>query len=125
MESADQKLFSKPAYQWYVVILLTTVYVVNFIDRNILAILGQSIKDDLMISDTAFGFLGGIAFAIFCTFMGNPIARRADRKSRKTVLAVCLAICSGMTAVCGLAQNFTMLLLARIGVAIGARTRQR
>lgn len=90
-----------------------------------MAILGQSIKDDLMISDTAFGFLGGIVFAIFCTFMGNPIARCADRKSRKTVLAVCLAICSGMTAVCGLAQNFTMLLLARIGVAIGARTRQR
>jgi len=84
-----------------------------------LAILGQSIKDDLMISDTAFGFLGGIAFAIFYTFMGIPIARLADRKSRKTVLAVCLAIWSGMTAVCGLAQNFTMLLLARIGVAIG------
>ena len=119
MESEDHKLFSKPTYQWYVVILLTTVYVFNFIDRNILAILGQSIKDDLMISDTAFGFLGGIAFAIFYTFMGIPIARLADRKSRKTVLAVCLAIWSGMTAVCGLAQNFTMLLLARIGVAIG------
>ena len=119
MESDDHKLFSKPIYQWYVVILLTTVYVFNFIDRNILAILGQSIKEDLMISDTAFGFLGGIAFAIFYTFMGIPIARLADRKSRKTVLAVCLAIWSGMTAVCGLAQNFTMLLLARIGVAIG------
>ena len=119
MESEDHKLFSKPTYQWYVVILLTTVYVFNFIDRNILAILGQSIKDDLMISDTAFGFLGGIAFAIFYTFMGIPIARLADRKSRKTVLAVCLAIWSGMTAVCGLAQNFLMLLLARIGVAIG------
>ena len=119
MESEDHKLFSKPTYQWYVVILLTTVYVFNFIDRNILAILGQSIKEDLMISDTAFGFLGGIAFAIFYTFMGIPIARLADRKSRKTVLAVCLAIWSGMTAVCGLAQNFTMLLLARIGVAIG------
>ena len=119
MESEDHKLFSNPTYQWYVVILLTTVYVFNFIDRNILAILGQSIKDDLMISDTAFGFLGGIAFAIFYTFMGIPIARLADRKSRKTVLAVCLAIWSGMTAVCGLAQNFLMLLLARIGVAIG------
>ena len=56
MESEDHKLFSKPTYQWYVVILLTTVYEFNFIDRNILAILGQSIKDDLMISDTALGF---------------------------------------------------------------------
>ena len=102
MESEDHKLFSKPTYQWYVVILLTTVYVFNFIYRNILAILGQSIKDDLMISDTAFWFLVGIAFAIFYTFIGIPIARLADRKSRKTVLAVCLAIWSGMTAVCGL-----------------------
>ncbi|MBT5600694.1 MAG: MFS transporter, partial [Gammaproteobacteria bacterium] len=119
MASEDHKLFSKPSYQWYVVVLLTIVYVFNFIDRNILAILGQSIKDELLISDTAFGFLGGIAFAIFYTFMGIPIARLADRKSRKTVLAVCLAIWSGMTALCGLAQNFSMLLVARIGVAIG------
>ncbi len=119
MTPADQKLFSKPAYQWYVVVLLTIVYVFNFIDRNILAILGQSIKEELLISDTAFGFLGGIAFAIFYTFMGIPIARLADRKSRKTILAVCLAIWSGMTALCGLAQNFTTLLIARIGVAIG------
>lgn len=119
MTPEDQKLFSKPAYQWYVVVLLTVVYVFNFIDRNILAILGQSIKDELLISDTAFGFLGGIAFAIFYTFMGIPIARLADRKSRKTILAVCLAIWSGMTALCALAQNFTTLLIARIGVAIG------
>ncbi|MGB1190259.1 MAG: hypothetical protein ACPG4A_08520, partial [Pseudomonadales bacterium] len=77
MTPADQKLFSKPAYQWYVVVLLTIVYVFNFIDRNILAILGQSIKEELLISDTAFGFLGGIAFAIFYTFMGIPIARLA------------------------------------------------
>ncbi len=119
LSTEDEKLFSKPGYQWYVVILLTIVYVFNFIDRNILAILGQSIKDELLISDTAFGFLGGIAFAIFYTFMGIPIARLADRKSRKNILAVCLVIWSGMTAICGLAQSFSMLLLARIGVAVG------
>ena len=119
MDNTNHKLFLKPWYQWYVVVLLTVVYVFNFIDRNILAILGQSIKEDLMISDTAFGFLGGIAFAIFYTVMGIPIARLADQKSRKTILAVCLAIWSGMTAVCGLAQSFSMLLLARIGVAVG------
>ena len=112
-------LFNRPSYQWYVVAILTTVYVFNFIDRNILAILGQSIKDELDISDSAFGFLGGIAFAIFYTIMGIPIARLADRKSRKNILAVCLAIWSVMTAACAFANSFSMLLAARIGVAVG------
>lgn len=112
-------IFRKPGYAWYVLTLLTVVYVFNFIDRNILAILGQSIKDDLNISDTAFGFLGGIAFAFFYTFLGIPIARLADKNSRVTILSVCLAIWSGMTAICGLAQNFWFLLIARIGVAVG------
>jgi len=112
-------IFRRSGYAWYVLTLLTIVYVFNFIDRNILAILGQSIKNDLGISDTAFGFLGGIAFAFFYTFLGIPIARLADRNSRKTILSVCLAIWSGMTALCGLAQTFWMLLLCRIGVAVG------
>ena len=63
-KTADLKLLARPSYQWYVVAVLTIVYVFNFIDRQILAILGQSIKDELLISDSAFGFLGGIAFAI-------------------------------------------------------------
>jgi len=112
-------IFAKKWYQWYVLILLTIVYVFNFIDRNILGILGQSIKDELGISDTAFGFLGGIAFAIFYTFMGIPIARLADKKSRKTILSVCLVIWSAMTAMCGFVQNFVHLVLCRIGVAVG------
>lgn len=112
-------LFEKKSYQWYVLSLLTIVYVFNFIDRNILSILGQSIKEELQISDTEFGFLGGIAFAIFYTFMGIPIARLADKKSRKVILSVCLAIWSAMTALCGLVQNFAHLVLCRIGVAIG------
>ncbi len=112
-------IFRKSGYAWYVLTLLTVVYVFNFIDRNILAILGQSIKDELGITDTAFGFLGGIAFAFFYTFLGIPIARLADKHSRVTILSVCLAIWSGMTAICGFAQNFWMLLAARIGVAVG------
>lgn len=112
-------IFKKSGYAWYVLTLLTVVYVFNFIDRNILAILGQSIKDELGITDTAFGFLGGIAFAFFYTFLGIPIARLADKHSRVTILSVCLAIWSGMTAICGFAQNFWMLLAARIGVAVG------
>ena len=118
-ESDQDDLFQKKGYQWYVLILLTIVYVFNFIDRNILSILGQSIKEELQISDTAFGFLGGIAFAIFYTFMGIPIARLADKRSRKVILSVCLAIWSGMTALCGLVQSFAQLTLCRIGVAVG------
>ncbi len=107
------------AYRWYALVLLVIVYVFNFIDRSILGILVQPIKEDLGVSDTAMGFLGGIAFAIFYTFMGIPIARLADKGSRVNVLTVSLFLWSGATALCGLAQNFFHLLAARIGVAVG------
>ena len=106
-------------YRRYALGTLLTVYVFNFIDRSILSILAQSIKEDLNLSDTELGFLGGIAFAVFYTFVGIPIARMADRGVRRNILAVCLTIWSGMTALCGFAQNFLQLLLARIGVAVG------
>lgn len=106
-------------YKYYALGLLVLVYVVNFIDRSILSILNQPIKESLGVSDTAMGFLGGVAFALFYTFLGIPIARMADRGSRKTILAVCLALWSGMTALCGLTANFGQLLAARIGVAVG------
>jgi MFS family permease len=98
---------------------MVVVYVFNFIDRSILGILVEPIKQDLGASDTMMGFLGGIAFAIFYTVLGIPIARMADKGSRRNVLAVCLTIWSAATALCGFAQNFIQLLLARIGVAVG------
>ena len=107
------------AYRWYALVLLVVVYVFNFIDRSILGILVQPIKEDLQVSDTAMGFLGGIAFAIFYTVMGIPIARLADNGSRINVLTVSLVLWSGATALCGMAQNFFHLLAARIGVAVG------
>jgi MFS family permease len=99
--------------------LLFAVYVVNFIDRQILAILLEPIKTELGVSDTAMGFLTGIAFALFYTVAGIPIARLADRSARRTVIAVGLAVWSGMTVLSGLARSFTQLALARIGVGIG------
>jgi len=99
--------------------MLVVVYVFNFIDRSILGILVQPIKEDLGVSDTAMGFLGGIAFAIFYTFLGIPIARLADTGSRINVLSISLILWSGATALCGMAQNFFQLLAARIGVAVG------
>ncbi len=95
------------------------VYVFNFLDRSILGILAQPIKEELQLSDTQMGFMGGIAFAIFYTFVGIPIARMADKSVRRNVLSVCLAIWSGMTVMCGFAASFTQLLLARVGVSIG------
>src|SRR3954468_16395379 len=112
------KAFST-AYQWYALGVLFVVYVFNFIDRSVLALLAQSIKDDLQISDASLGLLSGLAFALFYTGLGVPIARLADRGNRRNILVVCLSIWSAMTAACGFAQSYAYLLLARIGVAVG------
>jgi len=107
------------AYAYYVLAVLFVVYIFNFIDRQILAILLQPIKEDLKISDTALGFLTGFAFAVFYTFTGLPLARLADRWVRRSLIAMSISAWSVMTATCGLARGFTDLALARIGVGIG------
>jgi MFS family permease len=99
--------------------LLVCVYVFNFLDRQIFAILQEAIKTDLHLSDSAIGFLGGFAFAIFYTALGIPIARLADRHSRSRIIAISLALWSLMTALCGTARGFVTLALVRIGVGIG------
>ncbi len=106
-------------YPNYALAMLFIVYVLNFIDRSILNILAEPIKRDLGLYDWQIGLMSGIAFALFYTTFGIPIARLADTHNRRNIIAWCLAIWSAMTAVCGLAQNFWQLLLARIGVAIG------
>jgi len=106
-------------YAYYVLAVLFVVYIFNFIDRQILAILLEPIKQDLKVSDTALGFLTGFAFAVFYTFAGLPLARIADRWVRRSLIAISLATWSVMTAVSGLARNFTDLALARVGVGIG------
>ena len=108
-----------PKYRNYALAVLFLGYVVNFIDRSILNILLEPIKTDLDLSDSQLGLLGGLAFAIFYTTMGIPIASLADRWNRVKILSISILIWSGMTALCGLASNFTMLLLARIGVGVG------
>lgn len=103
----------------YALGILVIVYTFNFIDRNILSILLQSIKTDLNLSDTSLGLLSGFAFAAFYATLGIPIAKYADRGNRRNLISLSLAIWSLMTALSGLAQNFLHLLLARIGVGIG------
>lgn len=99
--------------------LLTAAYFFSYMDRQILAILQEDIRRELLLSDTQLGLLAGFAFAIFYATLGLPVARLADRGNRVTIIAVALTLWSAMTAICGLTQNFVQLLLARIGVGIG------
>lgn len=99
--------------------MLVVVYIFNFLDRQIVTILAEPIKVDLGLNDTQIGLMTGLAFAVFYTVLGIPIARLADRANRVSIISVALAIWSGMTVLCGYAQNFTQMLLARIGVGVG------
>jgi MFS family permease len=109
----------KNKYRNYVLAMLTLVYVFNFVDRQLLIILQESIKKELHLSDTQLGLLSGFSFAIFYVSVGIPIARFADRGNRRNVVAASLGLWSAMTAFSGLARNFIQLLLARIGVGVG------
>jgi len=95
--------------------ILVLVYTFNFIDRQIVGILAVPIKADLGLSDTQLGLMGGLAFALFYTGLGIPVAMLADRHSRTWIMTGALVIWSAMTAVCGLASNFWQLFLARLG----------
>ena len=106
-------------YRYYVLGLLTCVYILNFLDRQILSILLPPIKAEMMLSDTQLGILTGPAFAIFYTVFAIPMAAWADRGTRRSIIAFALTAWSAMTAACGFAANYTQLLAARIGVAIG------
>src|SRR5262245_49136264 len=116
--AAAAPLYS-PAYLRVALALLCLVYVVNFVDRQILAILLQSIKKDLGLTDTQLGLLSGTTFGIFYATLGVPIARLADRFSRKWVMTICLVLWSGFTALCGSAGGFLALLVYRTGVGVG------
>ncbi|MBT8077312.1 MAG: MFS transporter [Gammaproteobacteria bacterium] len=106
-------------YRAYVMFVLVLVYTFNFIDRQIVGILAVPIKADLGLTDTELGLMGGLAFALFYTALGIPVAMLADRWNRTWIMTIALTVWSAMTAVCGLAQNFWQLFLARLGVGIG------
>ncbi len=108
-----------PLYRAYVLFILVVVYTFNFVDRVIVGILAEPIKRDLGLTDTQLGLMSGAAFALFYTVLGIPIARLADRRSRTWIMTGALAVWSGFTALCGQAQSFAQLLLARVGVGVG------
>jgi predicted MFS family arabinose efflux permease len=108
-----------PGYKRFALGMLTAVYALNFIDRQILVILQEPIKAEMGLSDAQLGLLSGFAFAVVYVTAGIPIAYWADRGNRRNIVALAVTVWSGMTAVSGLAQNYSHLLLARIGVGLG------
>lgn len=111
--------YGTPSYRNYVLFLLMVVYTLNFIDRTLIAVVAQPIIDSFGLTDSQWGLLYGPPFAIFYAVMGLPIALWADRSNRVKVITVCIILWSLMTALCGIAAGFLVLLFFRIGVAIG------
>jgi predicted MFS family arabinose efflux permease len=118
IQSADEPPPSRP-YRYYVLGILVVVYTMNFLDRQILAILKGPIQAELGISNSVMGVMSGITFALLYSTVGIPIASWADRSSRRMIMAWSLGIWSLFTAFCGFAQNIYHLALARVGVGIG------
>ncbi|MDG1691649.1 MAG: MFS transporter [Alphaproteobacteria bacterium] len=103
----------------YTLAMLVLIYASSHVDRQIVSILAESIKLELMLSDTQLGFLIGLSFALFYATLGIPIAILADRYSRRNIIAISVVVWSAMTAFSGMAANYFQLALARIGVGIG------
>ena len=106
-------------YRLYVLLLLTIVYTFNFLDRQILGILAIPIKEELQLTDTQLGLMGGLAFAIVYSTLAVPVAWLADRWSRTWIMTIALTVWSGFTALCGTAGGFWQLFLYRMGVGVG------
>lgn len=127
--STEVSGYGTRSYRNYVLGALTLIYILNFIDRGLLAVVGPDLVPDLGISDTQFGLLTGFGFALLYTFVGIPLARFADVANRVWIMTICVALWSLMTALCGLAAEVTIgsitigafwiLLACRVGVGIG------
>ncbi len=107
------------SYAWYVVFLCMIAYIFSFVDRQILALLIEPIREDLQISDTQFSLLNGLAFSLFYATMGIPIARLADSRSRPAIIAAGIFLWSLATAATGLGKSFWHIFVARMGVGVG------
>ena len=111
--------YPSPVRAWWAVLLLLLLYVVSFVDRQVIHLMVEPIRAEFGIGDLGVSLLMGITFAAFYTFFGIPIARLADTRSRRTIIGVGLAVWSAMTAACGLARSYEQLLAARMGVGVG------
>jgi predicted MFS family arabinose efflux permease len=119
LNTAPSAADSGVARRWYVLLVLTLVYALSIADRFVMSTLIEPIKADLGLSDSSIGFLTGSSLAFFYVTAGLPLATLADRANRRTMIALALGAWSVMTTLCGFAQNYWQLLLARIGVGVG------
>jgi MFS family permease len=106
-------------YPWYVIGVLMLIYTSSFVDRTIISLLVAPIRADLKITDTQMSLVSGLSFAIFYTVLGLPLGRLADRYSRRVIIMIGVTLWSIMTMTCGLANTFSQLFLARVGVGVG------
>ena len=111
--------YPSPAYSWYVVAVFFVAYIFSYVDRTILTLLVGPIRASLNISDVEISLLHGFAFAVFYTVLGIPIARLADSRNRTVIISVGVFVWSIMSALCGLANSFLHMFLARVGVGVG------
>jgi MFS family permease len=116
------RLWPHAGWAWFAVAALMVAYTSSFVDRQILSLLVEPIRKDLVISDTQFSLLAGLAFSLFYTVMSVPMAKLADRGSRRLIIFCGIVVWSVMTVACGLANSFWALFAARIGVGIGEAT---
>lgn len=107
------------AYKYLVLGMLLLVYLINYLDRQLVSLLAEPIKTDLALTDTQLGTVTGLAFAIFYTTFGVPVAWIADRTRRTAIVALACGLWSAFTAACGFARSFASLALARTGVGVG------
>jgi MFS family permease len=121
-DHADRAKETVPVYSWYALSILVIVYVLNFVDRNIISILAEDIKADLGLRDDQIGFLYGTAFGVFYALFGIPLGKLADSWHRVRLMTAGLAVWSAFTALSGFAKSFSMLSIARIGVGVGEAT---
>lgn len=116
---APASAWPHPSRAWITVFVLMAAYATAFVDRQILTLLVEPVRRDLAITDTQFSLLSGLAFTLFYTLMGIPLAWAADRGSRRNLIMLSVAVWTAMTAACGMAGSFLTLFLARIGVGVG------
>ena len=121
-QSTETSTPASLTYAWYVVAVLLVAQAFSFLDRMIMGLLVGPIRESFQISDTQYSLLAGLAFSLFYAIMGLPLARIADRSSRRNLIVAGIAVWSFMTAACGLAKGYWSLFVARIGVGIGEAT---
>ena len=119
--------YGSAGYRAYVLFALIVVYTFNFIDRTLIGVLGEPIRETFGLSDFTIGMLSGLAFAVLYTLLGIPFAMLAERRSRTWIISIAMAAWSAMTVACGMAQNTFQFALARIGAQwkVGFRQIQR